>query len=223
MDDLGISVFDAQGKFKGLDGVAGELHDAMSGLTEEERSEALGRIFGNEQLTAARCCTSRARGCQEVDRQGQRLRVRAEQAARLTDNLAGDIERLGGSISTVLIDGGSKATGVLRFLVQAATGGVNSIGDLPGPLQAVGVGLTRRGRRRHAAAGIVGTIIPRIQEARAALAALGPAGVKANAALGMIGKAGGGAARRWSGSRCCPTPTTRSTRRPRSSRLTRRS
>jgi hypothetical protein len=195
LDDLGISVFDAQGKFKGLGGIAGELKGAMSGLTQEERSQALGRIFGNAQLTAAQVLyDAGAEGVKKWTDAVNDSGYAQEQAARLTDNLAGDIERLGGSISTVLIDGGSKATGVLRFLVQAATDGVNSIGSLPGPLQAVGVGLTGVVGAGTLLLGALGTIIPRIKEARAALEALGPAGVKANAALGMIGKAGGGAA-----------------------------
>jgi TP901 family phage tail tape measure protein len=195
LDKLGISVFDAQGKFKGLGGVAGELRGAMSGLTQEERSEALGRIFGNAQLTAAQVLyDAGSEGVKKWTDAVNDSGYAQEQAARLTDNLAGDIERLGGSISTVLIDGGSKATGVLRFLVQAATDGVNSIGTLPGPLQAVGMGLLGVVGGGTLLLGALGTIIPRIQEARAALEALGPAGVKANGALGMVGKAGGGAA-----------------------------
>lgn len=194
LDKLGISVFDAQGKFKGLGGIAGELRGAMSNLTQEERSEALGRIFGNAQLTAAQVLyDAGADGVKKWTDAVNDSGYAQEQAARLTDNLAGDIERLGGSISTVLIDGGSKATGVLRFLVQAATDGVNSFGSLPGPLQAVGMGLTGVVGGGTLVLGLIGTLIPRIQEARAALEALGPAGVKANSALGIIGKAGGGA------------------------------
>jgi TP901 family phage tail tape measure protein len=195
LDALGISVFDAQGKFKGLGGIAGELKGAMSGLTQEERSEALGRIFGNAQLTAAQVLyDAGADGVKKWTDAVNDSGYAQEQAARLTDNLAGDLERLGGSISTVLIDGGSKATGVLRFLVQAATDGVNTIGTLPGPLQAVGMGLTGVVGAGTLLLGALGTIIPKIQEARAALEAMGPAGVKANSALGMIGKAGGGTA-----------------------------
>jgi TP901 family phage tail tape measure protein len=167
LEKLGISVFDAQGKFKGLGGVAGELKGAMSGLTQEERSEALGRIFGNAQLTAAQVLyDAGAEGVKKWTDAVNDSGYAQEQAARLTDNLAGDIERLGGSISTVLIDGGSKATGVLRFLVQAATDGVNSIGSLPGPLQAVGVGLTGVVGAGTLLLGAVGTMIPKIQEAR---------------------------------------------------------
>lgn len=195
MDDLGISVFDAQGKFKGLDGVAGELHDSMKNMTEAERSAALGRIFGNEQLTAARVLYEQgAAGVQQWTDKVNDSGYAAEQAARLTDNLAGDLERLGGSISTVLIGGGSKATGVLRFLTQAATGTVNAFGELPGPLAATAEGLLGVVGTGTLLLGIVGSIIPRIQEARAALEGLGAGGAAANRALGVVGKVGGIAA-----------------------------
>lgn len=194
MESLGINVFDAQGKFLGLDGVAAQLQSSMSGLTQAERSQALGRIFGNAQLTAAQILyESGAEGIREWTNAVDDSGYAQEQAAKLTDNLAGDLERLGGSISTVLIDGGSKATGVLRFLVQAATDGVDTISSLPGPLQAAGVGLMGVVGGGTLLLGALGTMIPRIQEARAALEALGPAGVRANTALGVIGKAGGGA------------------------------
>jgi TP901 family phage tail tape measure protein len=194
LNALGISVFDAQGKFIGLDGVAEQLKSRMSGLTQEERSQALGRIFGNAQLTAAQVLyESGAAGIHKWTDAVNDSGFAQEQAAKLTDNLAGDLERLGGSLSTVLIEGGSKATGVLRFLVQAATDGVDAIGSLPGPLQAVGTGLIGVVGGGTLLLGVLGTVIPRIQEAREALVRIGPAGETANAAMGKIGKVGGGA------------------------------
>jgi TP901 family phage tail tape measure protein len=60
MQSLGIvtadgasKLFDAQGKFKGLANLAGVLQEATKNLTQEERANALGKIFGNQQLTAA--------------------------------------------------------------------------------------------------------------------------------------------------------------------------
>lgn len=53
MKTLGINVFNAQGNFIGLDGVAGQLHDRLGNLTQAQRAQALGMIFGNEQLTGA--------------------------------------------------------------------------------------------------------------------------------------------------------------------------
>lgn len=54
MKEYGIEVFNADGSMKSMAEVAEELQSAMGHLTEAERSQALGRIFGNEQITTAR-------------------------------------------------------------------------------------------------------------------------------------------------------------------------
>ncbi|MFF1876212.1 phage tail tape measure protein, partial [Kitasatospora herbaricolor] len=48
-----INLFDASGKFIGLAGAAGQLHDKLGPLTDQTRSYALGQIFGNQQITTA--------------------------------------------------------------------------------------------------------------------------------------------------------------------------
>ncbi|MCU1617200.1 MAG: Phage tail tape measure protein family, core region [Frankiales bacterium] len=192
METLGINVFDAQGKFIGLDGVAGQLHDSMKDLTEQQRSQALGMIFGNEQLTSARVLYSEgAKGVQDWTGKVNDSGYAARQAAKLTDNLTGDIERLGGSLSTVLIKGGSGSTDVLRFLAQAAEGTVNAFGDLPGPLAAASVGLVGIVGAGTAVLGIVGTMIPKIQTARESLRGLGAVGSAVDSGLGKVAKVGG--------------------------------
>lgn len=134
MTGLGISVYDAQGKFIGLDGVAGQLQSTLGGLTEAQRNEALGRIFGNEQITAARVLY--AGGAADVQKWTAQVTdsgYAAEQAAKLTDNLAGDIEQLKGSFETALIGTGSSSQGPLRGMVQNLTDIVNGYSALPGP------------------------------------------------------------------------------------------
>jgi TP901 family phage tail tape measure protein len=144
MAELGINVFDAQGKFVGLDGVAGQLHDSMSNLTEAERSEALGRIFGNEQVTAARVLyKDGASAVQEWTSKVNDSGYAAKQAAALQDNLSGDLEKLGGSFDTLMIKLGSGSQGPLRDLVKmlgglvdGVTGVVGAFGSLPDPVKA---------------------------------------------------------------------------------------
>lgn len=136
MDALGISMYDAQGEFIGLDGLAGQLKSTMGGLTNAERDEALGRIFGNEQITAARILY--AGGAEavrkwtgEVDESG----YAAETAARKMDNLAGDLEYLKGSLETAAIGAGEGSQGPLRVLVQGLDDTVNAFNELPGPMK----------------------------------------------------------------------------------------
>ena len=146
MKELGISMYDAQGQFIGLDGLAGQLHDRLGGLGEAERNAALGRIFGNEQITAARILY--AGGADDVRKWTKAVNddgYAAETAARKMDNLKGDLEQLRGSLETALIGTGSSANGPLRELLQLLTKLTNVYNDLPGPIKTTvlaGAGLT---------------------------------------------------------------------------------
>lgn len=136
MKQYGIEIFNANGSMKTGAQIAQELQDAFKGLTEAERSQALGRIFGNEQITAARILYDGGAAAVEewtaaVDDSG----YAAEQAAMRQDNLAGDVEKLGGAFDTALIRTGSGANDVLRDMVQALTGLVDIFGEAPDDVQ----------------------------------------------------------------------------------------
>lgn len=132
MDKLGISVFDAQGKFIGFNGVADQLQQALGKATDAQRANSLGIIFGTEQLQAANVLYRE--GAAGVDQWTQAVNDQgyaAETAALKMDNLKGDLEELGGSVETTLIKMGSGSQGPMRDLVQGLTGVVNAFGDLP--------------------------------------------------------------------------------------------
>jgi len=50
MEKLGVSAFDSEGNFIGLEATLQKLNDALSGLTEEERNAALAAIGGKTQI-----------------------------------------------------------------------------------------------------------------------------------------------------------------------------
>jgi TP901 family phage tail tape measure protein len=135
MERLGINVFDAQDEFIGLEGVAGQLHSRLGSLTEAERAAALGRIFGNESLQAANVLYAGGaiqvrHWTDAVNEQG----YAAETARVQTDNLLGDLERLGGSLDSVFIQGGTSANQGLRGIVQGAEAVVDAVGRIPEPV-----------------------------------------------------------------------------------------
>jgi hypothetical protein len=69
------------------------------------------------------CCTARARpGIENWTSKVNDSGYAQRQAAQLTDNLAGDLERLGGSFDTLLISIGQGLQGPLRGLVQMLGG-----------------------------------------------------------------------------------------------------
>lgn len=136
MQRYSISMFDANGNMLSLSGIAEQLRTKLGGLTEQERLAALGRIFGNESLNAATLLYEGGAAAVDkwttaVDDSG----YAAEQAAIRQDNLAGDIEKLGGAFDTALIRTGSGANDVLREMTQIVTGLVDWYGELPAEVQ----------------------------------------------------------------------------------------
>jgi TP901 family phage tail tape measure protein len=188
MDDLGITVYDAQGKFVGLDGVAGQLHDKLGPLSEATRNQALGQIFGNEQVTAARVLyDGGAAAVQDWTNKVNDAGFAARQAAMLTDNLKGDIERLGGSLSSVLIESGSATNGMLRTMTQELQGVVDLYGSMPTQVQQ---GATVLGSVAGAATLVTGGLIalaPRIAATKVALADMGKTGALLSRGLSGVG------------------------------------
>jgi TP901 family phage tail tape measure protein len=140
---LGIDLYDASGKFKGLSNVAGQLSDAYGGMRDSARDASLGIIFGNAQVTAARVLFAQgADGVQGWTEQVNDAGYAAQAAATKMDNLKGDLEQLSGAIDSTLIEAGSGLNGMLRSLTQQATGTVNTIGSLPAPLLEAGLRMT---------------------------------------------------------------------------------
>ena len=135
MDELGISAYDAGGNFIGMAKFAGVLQTALKDKTTEERNSAMATIFGSDAVRAATVLMSEGedgikKWTNAVDDQG----YAADTAAARLDNLAGDLEALGGSIDTALIQSGSAANGTLRFLTQAAGSATDAFGQMPVPL-----------------------------------------------------------------------------------------
>jgi len=153
MKRLGIELYDQNGKFLGLSNVAGQLQKAYDGTgksakkaTDAEKDMSLGILFGNEQITAARILF--AQGSQGIESWTAAVNdagYAQRQAAEKTNNLSGDIERLGGSIDSAFIRGGGAANQVLRGMAQGAESLVDWVGQLPEPLLSVATMLTGSG------------------------------------------------------------------------------
>ncbi|TDT31096.1 phage tail tape measure protein [Naumannella halotolerans] len=159
MDAYGISVFNAQGKFIGMSGVADVLQEKLSGLTDAERQAALGRIFGNEAIQASLVLMrSGAEGVQEMTDAVNDAGYAAITAAEKQNNLAGDIEKLGGSIDTVFLKSGSGANDVLRSLAQSAEGAVDWIGTLDSSVLSTGLSVAALGSGALLAVGGLGKL-----------------------------------------------------------------
>ena len=152
MEELGINAYDAQGKFVGLSNLAGQLQDKMSGLSQEQRNQALATIFGTDAIRAANVLYNEgAQGIAEWTKKVNDSGYAAEQAAAKNDNLKGDLENLSGSFESLMISIGSGANGPLRKAVQITDMLVDTFSSMPAPVQQ---GAVLLGMAAGAAAGL---------------------------------------------------------------------
>lgn len=192
MEALGLSVFDAQGKFVGFEGIAGQLQDRLGGLTDAERANALGKIFGNEQLQAANVLYREgAEGVAAWTDNVNDAGYASETAAIQMDNLKGDIEELGGALETAFIGAGDGAQGPLRSLVQGLTGAVNAFNDLPSAAQSTTTALLGITAVTGGAAWFGSKVINGIADTKQALSDLGWTAKGTGTSLGDVAKLGG--------------------------------
>lgn len=173
MDELGISAYDAQGNFVGLANYAGQLKTKLQTLSPQARNLAMNVMFGSDAVRAANVLYSEGSdGIQKWIDSMSSAGFAARQAATLTDNLSGDLERLSGSVDTVAIQSGSGLNSFLRGATQGTTGLVNAVGELPGPLLSGIASLTALGGGLLLAKGAMMKGIGAISDYRTALATL---------------------------------------------------
>ncbi|MFY1589001.1 phage tail tape measure protein [Micromonospora sp. WMMD734] len=189
MTELGINAYNAQGQFVGITDLAGQLKSQLSGLTQEQRNAALAQIFGSDAIRAASVLYEQgASGIQDWINKVNDQGYAAEVAARKTDNLAGDVERLQGSLETLSIESASGATSGLRTMVQAADRLVNSVAAIPAPVQNAGVLIAGVGGAALLAAAGTAKLRGASAEAMTQLAEMGPTGARAAKGLERVGQ-----------------------------------
>lgn len=184
MKELGIHVNDASGNFVGMTNFAGQLQEKMSGLSEEQRKQALATIFGSDAIRGASVLYQQgAEGLQSWIDQTNDAGYASETAALQMDNLKGDLEKLSGSWETALIKIGSSADGPLRSLVQGANSAVDAFGELSPTVQGAVLGVSAIGGVALTAAGGFFLLAPRILESLDAMRTLGITGENVKAKL----------------------------------------
>lgn len=115
MEKLGISAFDAEGKFIGVQATLMRLNDATKNLTEEERNAAFAAIGGKEQVKALNALmdgltNTTADGTTEWNALNQALLNSGgaldEMNAQVTNTLNGAMSRFGSALDDVKIRAG---------------------------------------------------------------------------------------------------------------------
>lgn len=117
--------YTASGALKSMSEIAGILQGALSGLSEQQRSQALETIFGTDAMrTADQVARAGAEGFNEAATAIGKISA-AEQAAQRLDNLSGDVEQLKGSLETLSIVLFQAFGDGLRPIVQFGTQAAN--------------------------------------------------------------------------------------------------
>lgn len=142
MAELGINAFDASGNFVGMAQLAGILETKLGTLNQEQRNLALTQIFGQDAIRGANLLYDLGSdGLQRYIDQTNDSGYAAKVAADRLNNLAGDVEKLGGAFDTAFIKTGAGANDILRSLVQTATFLIDTIGGLPEPVLNIALAL----------------------------------------------------------------------------------
>lgn len=193
MDQLGISVYDANGQVKDAVGIVRSLENGFSGLSVEQRTAAMNTIFGAEAIAGANVIMAEgSTGIQDYINKVSEQGVAAETAAKRIDNLQGDIGNLTSALEGLAIQSSGGATDGLRILTQAATDLLGTINEIPTPVTNTVVvigGLVAAGALMW---GMAIKARDHLASMNAQLAATGPAGTKAAAALSKVGSVAGG-------------------------------
>lgn len=195
MEDLGISAYDAGGEFIGMSEYAGKLQGALKDMSAEQRNATLKTLFGSDAVRAANVLYEQgAEGIQKWEDQVNAAGYAAQTAAIMQDNLAGDVEKLGGAFDTVFLKSGKGANDVLRGMVSRAEDVVDAVGKIPGPILSSVTGFAGIVGATALVAGGFMTLVPKAIETWGAFRDLGTAGSKIPGNFGKVTKAAGVAA-----------------------------
>lgn len=136
MEELGISTHDASGKFVGMANLAGQLHDKLGSLTDQQRQQAEATIFGSYAVKGAGIIMDAGKkGVEDWTKAVSDSGFAAQQASNKTNNLKGDLKLLESATQSAMTKIGEGAQGPLRKLTQGLTDLITGFGDLPAGVQ----------------------------------------------------------------------------------------
>ena len=129
MDSLGLSFYDSNGKMKSLADITEMLETKMSGLTDEQKNQALITLFGQESLSGMMALMDRGSG--EVRKLTDEYKncdgSAKDMAKTMQDNLSGAVEEFGGSVESLGIEIFENIEGPLKKAVRSGTTELNKL------------------------------------------------------------------------------------------------
>lgn len=124
MRDLGFTATNADGSFKSLETIVGELSKSMDGMTDSQKAAALSTIFGTESVSGMMALI--AKGPAELGKFSDALENSGGASQKAADQMkagiGGALENLQGAFESVLITIGDQLVPVVQFLANALSG-----------------------------------------------------------------------------------------------------
>lgn len=137
IEQMGISLHDANGKMKPAPQLLNEIFDGLRKMSGEQRAAAASIIFGTEAMSGM--LTLMDTSPEKFNKLVQGLEnsdgAAAKTAEIMKGNLKGSLEELSGAIETLQISFGSKLAPVIDRIANGLTKLVNWFNSLSGPMQ----------------------------------------------------------------------------------------
>lgn len=129
MEELGISLTDAQGNVKPFNEVMIDLREGFEGLTEAQKAEYAAGIAGKEAMSGLLAIVNASdEDFAALTEQINNCNGAAEEAAKIMqDNLKGSVEQLGGALETLGIEFYDSVNTPIRTIVDSATSMVEQL------------------------------------------------------------------------------------------------
>lgn len=192
MRRTGLSVLDSNGNMVDAVTLSGRLAKATEGMTRAQRTAYFDTLVGRDGIRALNAVLDQGqRKLRDHEKALGEHGTAAQVAAKMQDNLRGDIEQLGGAFETLQITVASAATPALRGFVQGLTDLITGAGDNQ-PLQDLGQGLMQVGQAGMTAIGVLAPLAQGV--ATLGVGALGVVGQLAGFAAGLTQTTAGQAA-----------------------------
>ena len=129
MEKLGLEVFDAEGNMRSLKDIMGDLNTSLGTLTQEEKIQAIAKLFNARDLASAQALLNSIG--QDWDDIGEAI-INAEGAAgkmaeTQLDNLAGDTKLFESALEGLQIALSDSVTPALRKMKQGGTRAISAL------------------------------------------------------------------------------------------------
>lgn len=151
LEEMGVSVFNAEGKMRSLGDIFGDLNTAMSTMSQENRVKTISKLFNTRDLASAEALLAAVEG--DFDSLGESIMnagtAANEMAETKLDNLLGDVTLFKSALESAQIEVNDKLSPYMREFVQIGTQGLQDVtkgfteNGLSGAMEALGPTLSK--------------------------------------------------------------------------------